>query len=244
MTPRTPKGKKEDTSTVGGEDAPIGIGGNAASAEMDAEQAAKAATSKRMSEMAKVRWARRDENLVKQAKADEAAASSGGVLVSVPVDLAPVLRELRRKASSGDVSAARELREWLRQFPPDDAGQALGEMDRATRTAVATLLARALEELEAAANVDIPSGIEDGCDSLPSAKRLEVAASATPADEGTPTMSLCATPSTSPDIPPSPAPALASSGYLATPDTNEPLPAGPFGQMTVDDCIAEAEKET
>jgi hypothetical protein len=42
-------------------------------------------------------------------------------IVSVPVGVAGIIRKLDADARKGMVNSARELREWLRTYPPEDA---------------------------------------------------------------------------------------------------------------------------
>ena len=137
----------------------------------DAGQLAAVGSSERGRQMAKARWEKHRSDLARQQEMDRVAAdAAGGALVTVPVDIGGILRELRRKASGGDVSASRELREWLRQYPPDDGAASVEQLDRPTRKALSSILTRALtalEEGEVPASGGFREGTIDGFDALP-----------------------------------------------------------------------------
>jgi hypothetical protein len=68
-------------------------------------------------EAARKRW--------EKARARDTAAEAIGQgedlrLVTVPASVAGIIRKLDADARKGAVNSARELREWLRQYPPED----------------------------------------------------------------------------------------------------------------------------
>jgi hypothetical protein len=65
-------------------------------------------------------------------------------LLSVPVRVGVIIRKLEHDAVGGSTMAAKELREWLREYPPQDEGYDLEALDRRTRD---RLIARLLLEL-------------------------------------------------------------------------------------------------
>lgn len=88
-------------------------------------------------------------------QATEAAEQSSGkvVLVRSPVVVGDIIAKLEGAAKRGDVQAARELREWMRQYPAEDETD-MSALDRRTRQQViAKVLADIIEEEGAA-----PSG--------------------------------------------------------------------------------------
>jgi hypothetical protein len=54
-----------------------------------------------------------------------------------PVHLGDIVKKLAQKAAKGDTHAARELREWMRQFPADDETD-ISALDARTQAAVLT----------------------------------------------------------------------------------------------------------
>ena len=162
--------------------------------ERTTESAETAARRERMRELGKrsaeVRAARKreaEEDLARQQRLEVELATTGDhtLIVQVPVPIAPILRELRRKATNGDVGASRELRAWLQEHPPADADDLLEGLDRVRRGQLTALLSRALAELEgeSAAQQQIREGTIDGFDALPTTPMAApLDAAATPAD--------------------------------------------------------------
>jgi hypothetical protein len=97
-------------------------------------------------------------------------ARGAGSSATDQADIA-VVRELERKAQSGDVAAARELREWRRRDPAQDAdADALAIaaiVVRFTRSQRAELRSMLLQILEGPANEGIREGTIDGFDAPP-----------------------------------------------------------------------------
>lgn len=94
-------------------------------------------------EAARLRWAKARER--EAAQEEEAAALSTGkvVIVRTPVAVGDIIARLNTKAKTGDVQAARELREWMREYPADDETD-MSALDARTRQQV---LARVLAEI-------------------------------------------------------------------------------------------------
>jgi hypothetical protein len=106
-----------------------------------------------MSALARKRWekvrAAQSSGPDDPARDDHAIeVDAADAIVHVPIDIALIVRALRDKARHGEVAAARELREWLKEFPPDDAAASVEQLDRATRKQVRAVLAKALQEIE------------------------------------------------------------------------------------------------
>jgi hypothetical protein len=101
-------------------------------------------------ELAQRRWAKQRES---EAGADSASASEADHhvrLVTVPARIGKVIAALEREAANGNANAARELRGWLAEYPPDDTELSVETLDKKTRQrALAYVLAR-LEEEDAA----------------------------------------------------------------------------------------------
>jgi hypothetical protein len=94
-------------------------------------------------EAARLRWAKARER--EAAQEEEAAALSSGkvLLTRTPVHVGDIIARLNTKAKTGDVQAARELREWMREYPADDETD-LSALDARTRQQV---LARVLADI-------------------------------------------------------------------------------------------------
>jgi hypothetical protein len=102
-------------------------------------------------ELAQRRWAKQRE---RQDGADSAPASEADHvrLVTVPARIGKVIAALEREAANGNANAARELRGWLAEYPPDDTELSVEKLDKKTRQrALAYVLARLAEEDAAAA---------------------------------------------------------------------------------------------
>lgn len=95
---------------------------------------------------ARLRWAKARER--EAAQEEEAAALTSGkvVIVRTPVAVGDIIARLNTKAKTGDVQAARELREWMREYPADDETD-MSALDARTRQQVlARVLAEIIEE--------------------------------------------------------------------------------------------------
>lgn len=95
---------------------------------------------------ARLRWAKARER--EAAQEEEAAALTSGkvVIVRTPVAVGDIIARLNTKAKTGDVQAARELREWMREYPADDETD-MSALDTRTRQQVlARVLAEIIEE--------------------------------------------------------------------------------------------------
>ena len=89
--------------------------------------------------------ARRAKSLA-QAEQIKAASDGRVVLIRVPVALGDIISRLAADAQKGNTQAARELREWMREYPAEDQTD-LSALDERTRQAlVARLLAEIVEE--------------------------------------------------------------------------------------------------
>jgi hypothetical protein len=98
-------------------------------------------------------WAERERS---QRELDDIAASAdeGDVrMVYVPVAIGQIIQRLSRDAVKNSDSAARELREWLKQYPPQDEGFDPGTLDRALRQKIYARLVAEVEAEEAAASL-------------------------------------------------------------------------------------------
>lgn len=228
--------------------------------EATEEEAAKEARRQRMRELGRKGGQARAARLAAAREGSSAkdAAESGRVaLVRVPVPIGDIMRKLSSDARAGDTAAARELRSWLGQFPPDDGAADASDLDSATRSSIASILARALaEHEESPANQHIREGMLDGFDSPPN-QTAELEAShprcdgSHPGERGSRPPEAKPTPSTRSLVDE----LLAERKEEATRENDEPLPAGEPAQegtpgldgtnfpnqMTVDDCIAVAE---
>lgn len=165
------------------------------------------------------------------------------LLARVPIPVGDIIRTLSRDAKGGDTAAARELRAWLSQFPPDDSAADASDLAAPQRSRIAALLARLIaEDEEQAANEAIREGTKSGFDALPQSAPKPVGH---PRDDG------------------SHRDERGSRDHIAIDDTLAPAcprectcpPGGPCqingshtsdgtghgSQMTVDDCIEEAE---
>lgn len=100
-------------------------------------------TSDSAREAVQARWAKE-----RARETEEAEARSDGrvVMMRVPVHLGDIVSKLASQAKKGDTHAARELREWMRQFPADDESD-LSALDGRTQRAVLTrIIAEVIEE--------------------------------------------------------------------------------------------------
>lgn len=123
------------------------------SADLEAETVQEGEQPKRLlksgvdpAEAARLRWAKARER--EAAQEEEAAALTSGkvVIVRTPVAVGDIIARLNTKAKTGDVQAARELREWMREYPADDETD-MSALDTRTRQQVlARVLAEIIEE--------------------------------------------------------------------------------------------------
>lgn len=70
-------------------------------------------------------------------------------IVSVPARIAAIIRELEQAAVRGDVQAARELRAWLQEYPPEDESLDLSAIDLNIRKQLLDRLLTEIAEAEA-----------------------------------------------------------------------------------------------
>ena len=101
-------------------------------------------------------------------------------LVRVPVEIGAIIGTLARAAKRKDVAAARELREWLRIFPPEDERLDVAGLDRKTRQKLLARLLAAIAERDSPAQKDFQGSSKDGFDSALTAREVR---DATPAQK-------------------------------------------------------------
>lgn len=155
-------------------------------------------------------------------------------LIRVPVEIGAVIRKLQHDAKAGDTAAARELRAWLSQFPPDDAAADASDLAAPQRSRIAAILARALAEDEEHLQAEgFQAGTQDGFDSALAAPATQPVA-ATPADDEPLASGAPEAPSSDTQGPRTPSDDDGSHTADGT---------APPSQMTVDDCIAEAVRD-
>ena len=232
-TSRDPQGGEET------EDAPV-------DAREDAE-----AVRERMRALARKRWDARDQEAARLRAVEDLAGSDGRVvLVRTPVEVGAIIRKLGHEAKQGDTAAARELRAWLSQFPPDDAAADASDLAAPQRARVAALLARLIAEDEEHLQTEgFEGGTQDGFDS-PLPPQQVVQPTGHPRSDGSHRDERGSRPLTAKSTPPP---------HADAEDANEPLPADGTGQevvtrgdlqqrfmdvhqMDVDECIAVAEE--
>ena len=185
-----------------------------------------------MRELARIRWDREKQEAARlRAQEDLAGSSDRVALVRVPIPIGAIMSDLGSRAKRGDTAAARELRAWLSDFPPDDAAADASDLDHVQRSRIAAILARALAEDEESLQAQgIEGGTQDGFDSSPEGQSAP--ADPLPPEDGTPTDARGSRPLVAESMPPTPAP----DGSHAPDGTVTPH------QMDVDECIAEAER--
>ncbi len=111
------------------------------------------------------RSAQRRAEQARAAEADAVAQSSGKVIVvRVPVAVGDIISRLGIDAKKGNTQAARELREWMREYPAEDETD-ISALDTRTRQQV---IARVLADI-AEDEGGVPDGptepVTDGSDS-------------------------------------------------------------------------------
>lgn len=136
-----------------------------------------------MSALARKRWekaraaqASGGEDLAQQPADDGTGAGIDEdrvALVRVPIPVGEIMRKLKHEAKQGDTAAARELRAWLSQFPPDDSAADASDLAAPQRGRIAALLARLIAEDERALQAEeLDGGTEDGSDHFGDSVRL------------------------------------------------------------------------
>ena len=130
----SPHGGESDAGTDAGSDAGKDAGRPSSKSQWkDPEKARKAAS---------VRWAKQ--------RARESAPESSDVdrvlVCQTPTRVDKIMRGLEREAVNGNANAARELRAWMQDYPPQETDISLATMKRSRRQAI---LARLDAECEA-----------------------------------------------------------------------------------------------
>ena len=222
-TSRDPQGEEEapETPPEGGEDPQPGT----------------EAMRERMRALARRRWEARDAEVARQRAVEDLAQHDGRVvLVRTPVEVGSIIAKLSRDAKGGDTAAARELRAWLSQFPPDDSAADASDLAAPQRSRIAALLARLIAEDEKALQAEgFEAGTQDGFDSA--LAQDEVQAEGHPRDDGSHRDERGSRPLTAVETPPARIPPHAeTNGSHAADGTDS------HHQMTVSECIEVAER--
>jgi hypothetical protein len=82
----------------------------------------------------------------------QSAAGNDQVLrCSVSIRVGEIIQALQKKARTGDAHAARELRSWLAEYPPQDEDIDFADLDKVTRQRMLRIVMAKIEEEDAAA---------------------------------------------------------------------------------------------
>ena len=81
------------------------------------------------SEAASRRWAKHRERQATEGLHD----ADDALTVVVPIRRAAILRQLEEQAAKGDTHSARELRAWMKEYPPETLDLDLSSLDREKR---------------------------------------------------------------------------------------------------------------
>lgn len=101
--------------------------------------------------------ARWEKQRQREAEAATEVAPEDAKLVLVPIGVGMVIRRLDQDARKGSTQAARELRAWIEQYPPQDDSFDPASMDRRTRAKLYAIALARIDELEQPRLEEVPA---------------------------------------------------------------------------------------